>query len=236
MGARHPRMILSTEGMEGSGKSRLALSAPGSIRYLDFDYGIEGVEGGDRADVDRICYNTMTEFGETEAQALRKVKAEMVRFLTDFKNGLGAFRNIVVDTFGAAWAGQRVANPKEDRSYAEMEEEFKSVLRMAFACPSTNVILIHHLKQDWARDSGGKSYRAKSWSRDGMDGIANAVQLAVRQRYIAPVNVGQLHQPGKFELDVLKCRDNVGLVGTTHENLDFVTLATLACPEVDWSK
>lgn len=103
---------------------------------------------------------------------------------------------------------------------------------MAYASPRTNVILIHHLKPDWKRDSSGKSYKAGTYSRDGMDGIANMVQLAVRQRFVSPR--GDI--AGTFEMDVLKSRDNIGLVGQTFPAVDFVTLCTMVAPEVDWSK
>jgi hypothetical protein len=41
---------------------------------------------------------------------------------------------------------------------------------------------------------------------------------------------------GKFEIDVLKCRDNIGLVGATMPGMDFATLGAIVCPTVDWSR
>lgn len=230
---RFPRMIVSTEGMEGSGKTRFALSAPGPTRYLDFDYGIEGVGAGNGIER-RIPYNLPMGLGPAEARRL--AQEVMHKFIADFRGGLGTVRTLVVDTFTTAWAGQRLANPKDERPYVEMEEEFKSLIRDAYACPSTNVILIHHMKQDWARKSDGTSYKSQNWSRDGIDGVLNMVQLGIRQRYVPPVNVGQLQTAGRFEIEVLKCRDNIGLVGTTQEDLDWVMTCTMACPSVDWSK
>jgi hypothetical protein len=224
---RHPRMIISTEGMEGSGKTHFALSAPRPILYLDFDYGVEGVSTDPT--LDRRSYNLLPGMlGEAEMQ--QHVAREIERFRSDFYDGLGKFRSLVVDTMSAAWAGQRMKN---DDKYAVHEEEFKSMIRAAYASPHTNVILIHHLRQDWARNQAGKAYKAQTWSRDGMDGIANAVQMAIKQRYVALLSAAI---PGRFELDVLKCRDNIGLVGQTYVGLDFVTLCTMAAPAIDWSK
>jgi hypothetical protein len=38
-----PRLILSIEGLDKSGKSNLAFTAPGPLGYLEFDIGAEGV-------------------------------------------------------------------------------------------------------------------------------------------------------------------------------------------------
>lgn len=234
---RQPRMIMSSEGGEGSGKSRFALSAGqgpvnGAVgtRYLDFDYGIEGLP--EPPGLERKVYNLPMGVSLDSREDRRVAQETMHEFLRDFRGALGKFRNLVADTFTAAWAGQRLANPKDERPYNEMEEEFKGLIRDAYACHSTNVILIHHLKQDWAKSQNGQSYKAQTWSRDGMDGVLNMVQLGIRQRYVPPV--GQL--AGRFELDVLKCRDNIGLVGSTHVGLDFPTLCMMACPAIDWTK
>lgn len=229
MAERHPRMIVSTEGMEGSGKTHFALSAPRPLVYLDFDYGVEGVAGG--GDVERHTYDLMAAIGEDDAVVKRHARETMARFIADWRAALERkIRTLVIDTFSAAWSGQRLAR-SEDR-YIEYEEEFRSLIRAAYTSPHTNVVLIHHLRPDWKRDSTGKSYKAGTWSRDGMDGIANMVQLAVRQRYVAPA----LGAAGRFELDVLKARDNIGLVGQTFDGLDFATLCAMVCPSVDWSR
>ncbi len=186
--------------------------------------------------MDRRVYNLPMGVSLDSREDKRIAQETMHRFLKEFRSGLGVARNIVVDTASAGWAGQRLANPKEDRPYNEMEEEFKSLIRDAYACPSTNVILIHHLRQDWARKGDGTAYKSQNWSRDGIDGILNMVMMGVRQRYVPPVNVGQLSTPGRFELDVLKCRDNIGLVGSTHVGLDFPTLCMMACPSIDWTR
>lgn len=236
MADRHPRMILSTEGMEGSGKTRLALTAPRPLTWLDFDYGLEGVEGSERVD-DHKTYDLLAAQWMPEAEAQRYAKDVMKRYIADFRAALAAkVRSLVTDTFTAAWAGQRLAR-SEDK-YVEMEEEFKSLLRAAYASPHTNVVLIHHMQRDWKRTSAGKPYKGDTWSRDGMDGIVNVVQMAVRQRYVAPVRAGggMIVTAGGFEIDVLKCRDNIGLVGQTFPGMDFPTLCAMAAPAIDWSR
>lgn len=231
---RHPRMIVSTEGAEGSGKTHFALTAPRPLTYLDFDFGVEGVAGG--GGITHKTYDMMAATWLPEAAAKRHALDVMRGFVSDFRAAIAAKeRTLVVDTFTAAWAGQRLA--RADDRYIEVEAEFKSLVQAAYASPHTNVILIHHLRPDWKRDSSGKSYKAGTWSRDGMDGIANMVQLAVRQRYVPPQKAGELVvKAGGFEIDVLKARDNIGLVGVTYPGMDFATLCGMVCPSVDWSK
>lgn len=231
---RHPRMIMSTEGAECCGKTDFALGAPRPLVYLDFDFGLEGVRG--RPPDEHHQYNLLAAEWMPETEAARYTRDVMRRFVADFRAAMAAkARSVVVDTFTAAWSGQRLAR-KDDR-YIEMEEEFHSLIRLAYASTTTNVILIHHLRPDWKKDSGGKPYRAGTWSRDGMDGVANMMQLALRQRYVPPQMAGALKAAdGRFEVDVLKCRENIGLVGQTFTGMDFVTLCTVVCPTVDWSK
>lgn len=222
--------------MEGSGKSYLALSMPRPLTYLDFDFGLEGVDG--LPPDEHKHYDMLAAEWQPEAQAKRYAQDVMKRFIADFREALAKpVRSLVVDTFTAAWAGQRLARGDDDK-YVAYEEEFRSLIRAAYASPHTNVLLIHHLARDWKRNTAGKAYKAESYSRDGMDGIANMVQLAIRQRYTPPqVAVGGLRiADGRFEIDVLKCRDNIGLVGTTMPGVDFATLGAIVAPAIDWSK
>lgn len=237
---RQPRIIISVEGTEGAGKTRFALSAPRPMTYLDFDFGVEGVDAV--APEVHHQYDLLSAQWMADAAAKRHTQGVMQKFVADFRAAIdGHVRTLVVDTFTAAWGGQRLA--RSDDKYIEMEAEFKSLVQAAYASPRTNLILIHHLRQDWARDSSGKSYKAKTWSRDGMDGIANMVQLAVRQRFVQPVPaqmagalVVKAAEPGRFEIDVMKSRDNVGMVGQTLPGVDFATLCSMVAPTVDWSK
>lgn len=232
-GERQPRLIVSTEGMEGSGKTWLALSAPGPTAYLDFDYGVEGLGGKNIAT--HHYYDLLAAQWMPDAQAKRHAQEVMRKFVADFRAAIGVMRTIVVDTFSAAWAGQRFAR-SEDK-YVDMEQEFVGLVRAAYANPSTNVILIHHMRQDWARSKDGKSYKAPTWSRDGMDGVPAMVQLAIRQRFVQPQLAGTMVTvPGRFEIDVLKCRDNFALAGTTLPAVDFATLGAMVAPSIDWSK
>lgn len=240
MAERHPRMIVSTEGLESSGKTRFALSAPRPIAYLDFDYGVEGVQESTAPPPEvHEHYDLLAAAWQPEAAAKRHAQDVMRKFIEDFRKALAAkMRTVVADTFTAAWAGQRLARGGEGGdSYVEYEEEFRSLIRAAYASPHTNVILIHHLARDWKRNKDGKAYKGETYSRDGMDGIATMVQLAIRQRYVLPQIAGGVRTTdGRFEIDVLKSRDNIGLTGATMPGMDFPTLCAMVAPSIDWSR
>lgn len=230
---RLPRMVVSTEGLEGSGKTRWALEGtPRPLTFLDWDWGFEGQPPELMQGVTRYTFDALgATFGQTEEEGKRRTALEVQRFVKEFRAAVEAkVRTLVVDTFTAAWAAQRLA--RADDKYVEMEEEFKALVRMAYVSPHTNLILIHHLKKDWARSRDGKSYPSGTYSRDGMDGIATMVQLAIRQRYTPKSSNG----PAKFEIDVLKCRDNIDIVGSTYPSMTFPELCGLVAPAIDWSK
>jgi len=234
---RQPRMILSTQGLTSVGKSFLALKGvPRPVLLLDFDWGAEGLPADVLEGVDIASYDTMEGafLGESEARVQQLVKAEMARFLADYRRAIteGKYRSVVVDTFSTAWQGQRIA--RKDDTYAMAEEEFLGLIRAAYKS-SVNLTLIHHLTTQWARSAEGKPYKkAGVYERIGMDNVDNRVQMAIEQRWVTPN--AALGVVGRFEATVLKCRDNKPLEGETIEGADWQTLCTLAVPGVDWSK
>lgn len=231
---RRPRMVISDEGLEGSGKSDFALrGTPRPLTYLDFDNGAEGIapDVPDLWDgVTRHAYDLSMPLGASDTEVQKRTLAVMKEFLAHFRAAVGTARTLVVDTFTAAWAGQRIARSEE--KYVVYEEEFRSLVKSVYDT-DTNLILIHHLKPDWKRDSSGKSYKGNTYSRDGMDNVLSLVQLGIRHRYVQPV--AKPPEPGRFEIDVLKCRDQMSLMGVTMPAMDWQTLCTMVCPSVDWS-
>jgi len=240
---RAPRMIVSTEGLEGSGKTDFLLrNTPRPVVILDFDFGTEGPgtrEPALAAGVTRKELDLTLPAGVRpgSAEATKHIRGVMDAFIEEFRAAIGTARTLGVDTFSAAWAGQRLAR-KDDSSYAVYEEEFKSLIRLAYRSEYTNLILTHHMVRDWKRNKDGAAYKGDTYSRDGMDGVLFAVQLGIRQSYGPPqvVNGKKVAEGDGFQIDVLKCRDNQGLVGTRFPTMDFPTLCGIVCPEIDWGK
>ena len=243
--ARMPRMIASIQGPKGSGKSDISLrGTKRPVTYLDFDYGTEGIGGYENDDlldgVNLIQYDpfrgSYLEVEESEQAAT--AKPEIDRFKRDFRKAVAdKVGTLVVDTFTVAWIAQRVGNP--DKTWAQLEAEFHGLVRSCFISPHTNLILIHHEKKEWGK-SGGKSYPTGAYTIEGLEGIDNMVQLAIRQKHIprqVVISDGRETEMQKadFTSEFLKCRDNVSLVGHVETGKpSFADLCVLACPLVDW--
>jgi hypothetical protein len=234
---RAPRMILSTEGLTSVGKTYFALKGvPRPVLLLDFDWGAEGLPADVLEGVDIAQFDTMEGafLGESDARVQQLVKAEMARFLADYRKAItgGHYRTVVVDTCSTAWQGQRIA--RKDDTYAVAEEEFLGLIRAAYKS-SVNLTLIHHLTTQWARSAEGKPYKKVGvYERIGMDNVDNRVQLAVRQSWVAPN--AALGVMGHFEATVLKCRDRKELEGETIADPSWQLLCSLAVPGIDWEK
>ena len=236
---RQPRMILSTQGLTSSGKTFFALKGtPRPALLLDFDYGAEGLPPDVLDGVEVRQYDLLagTFKGESDAARDQIIKSETERFLADFRAAIdgGHFRTIVTDTASVLWSGLRL---RYDKNYAAAEEVMHSLIRAAYKSP-VNLTLIHHLATIWKRNSEGKSYKAHGiYERIGMEGVDNKVQLAIEQKYVEAVKAdGTVITPGRFEIRVLKCRDNKALEGEVLEGMDWTTLCSIAAPSVDWSK
>jgi hypothetical protein len=234
-------MILSTEGLTSAGKTFFALAgAPRPVLLLDFDWGAEGLPAEVLEGVDIAQFDTMEGafLGESDARVQQLVKAEMARFLADYRKAItgGHYRTVVVDTCSTAWQGQRIA--RKDDTYAVAEEEFLGLIRAAYKS-NVNLTLVHHLTTVWARSADGKPYKKSGvYERIGMDNVDNRVQLAVRQAYVPALKGpdGGIVTAARFETTVLKCRDSKQLEGETLEGIDWQTLCSLAVPGVDWGK
>lgn len=232
--ARQPRMILSTQGLTSSGKTYFALQGvPRPVLLLDFDYGAEGLPADVLDGVEVRQYDLLagTFKGESDARRDQIIREETERFLMDFREAIdtAAYRTIVTDTASVLWSGLRL---RYDKNYASAEEVMHSLIRAAYKSP-VNLTLIHHMTTIWARNAEGKSYKKHgSYERMGMENVDNKVQLAIEQRWVPPIpNVSE----GRFEITVLKCRDNKELEGTVLEGVDWQTLCSMAAPSVDWS-
>lgn len=238
-----PRAIVATEGNEGVGKSDWALrDTPRPCRYLDFDYGLEGVGGADNdklmKDVDVVQYDPFGSVGYDvqEDEDVKKCREEIERFKKDWRKAIAdKVPLLVVDTFTLAWKAQRVAYP--NATWDKIESEFHGLVRAAYLSPHTNVILIHHLKKDWQKDSRGKSFPSGTYSRAGLDSVGTMVEIGIRQHYSPPQTneMGQVIQKAKRELSIWKARQNIGLVGKRMPMVDWATLCTMVMPKVDWA-
>jgi len=152
-------------GPSNSGRTTLALTAPGPIAYIGFHekvagiiepyaraksiktYKAGGVFIGDPDEIMKAAWERMEEF---EAY-----------FFAAFESG--KFRTVIVDTHVEAWALERLAEfgaPKPDKgrvdtNWGPINARWLSLLNMARTQTETNAIFIGQVEDEWKNDAKG---------------------------------------------------------------------------------
>lgn len=238
-GVQQPRMIIAVDGLDKSGKTNFAFTAPGPIAYMPFDVGAEGViekfQAQKQIYVPKESYETRFENGKARAEA----GAEFARFRTDYSNVLRATRSTVVDTSSEVWELLRLARfgkltQVKPHHYTEVNQEFRDLVREAFDSTS-NLILLHKVKAVWKDGPTAESRATKTGEieRSGFSETGYLVQINVLcYRLEAEERAeGDLG----FRMKIVNCRTNAELQGMVLENeqISIPTLGALALPDLD---
>jgi hypothetical protein len=238
-GVQQPRMIIAVDGLDKSGKSNFAFTAPGPIAYLPFDVGAEGViekfQTKKQIFVPKESYETRFENGKAKAEAT----SEFARFRTDYSNAIKAARSAIVDTATETWELLRLArfgklSQIKPHHYTEVNQEFRDLVREAFDSTS-NLILLHKVKAVWKDGPTAESRASKTgeMERAGFSETGYLVQINVLcYRLEAEERAeGDLG----FRMKILNCRQNPEIQGMVLENeqISIQTLGSLALPEFD---
>jgi len=228
-----PRIILSIEGLDKSGKTNLAFTAPGPLGYLEFDIGAEGVVEkfqDDKVILSPKPYETRFDDGKQKQDAT----VELSRFERDFKSSLSKLRTTVVDTASETWELLRLARhgkltQVKPHHYVEANQEYRDFIRTAFENDS-NLILLHKLKSTWMEGKDGKSSKTGEYERAGFSETGFLVQMNVRCWRQEAVE-GDLG----FRCQILNSRHQPELAGMILENeqITFQTLGMMALPQLD---
>lgn len=228
-----PRLILSIEGLDKSGKSNLAFTAPGPIGYLEFDIGAEGVVEKFQHTKEILSpspYETRFEGGAQKTDATK----EFERFERDFKSSITKLRSTVVDTASETWELLRLARfgkltQVKPHNYVEVNQEYRDLVRFAFEHDS-NLLLLHKLKATWQEGKDGKSSKTGELERAGFSETGYLVQMNVRCWREEQREVGDLG----FRCQILNCRQNPEVAGEIlqNEQISFATLGMLALPDL----
>lgn len=231
-----PRLILSIEGMDKSGKSNLAFTAPGPIGYLEFDIGAEGVVEKfqhTKQILSPDAYETRFEGGAQKTDASN----EFARFENDFKSSISKLRSTVVDTASETWELLRLARfgkltQVKPHHYVEVNQEYRDLIRFAFEHDS-NLILLHKLKAEWKESASGSSSKTGQFERQGFSETGYLVQMNVRCWREEVREEGDLG----FRAQILNCRQNPEIAGEIlmNEQITFQTLGMMALPDLDAS-
>lgn len=256
---RQGSTVISLAGLEGTGKTTWALTAPKPLFYQGTDFGTDGViqkangqiirpTAGDyklnipfeyRAFVDRK--ETDKERQMREGRLANYVHEQFyVPFYEDFIKAIdtGA-RSIVWDSASEIWEFIRLSvfgrtGTNRPDLNAEANAKFRELVRTANV-RNVNLIMINHLKKQW--DSyfdaqGNVKWRPTAdWTMEGNDKCPRLVAINLWTEF-TPGDALTNTKP-KFDLKIKKNRDRAEYVGQTFPALPFLELMGLLVPDVD---
>jgi len=223
--SRVRRLILDVHGEPKTGKTHLALTAPGPIAYFDFDWGLEGVLP--KLDRDDVFVIEMTPGGFllTENAGNRAVFArEWEKFVQANEEALREAQTIVYDTFTEAWELARLAHFAKNEKirdltrvmpqyYPEVNAIFRSILRKA-KLVDKHIIMVHKVREEWI---------------DGNPTGRKVVACMKDVPYNAQMGVTTVYDPkGGFAATIDYSRHNPMLAGVKVKNPNFNTLLEMA--------
>ena len=222
------RLILSVDALEGAGKTRFTLTAPGPIAFINFDYGLEGVIEAFQVTKKIYVATVKLEFDGSRDQIIKAAEKELLKFEVNYQTALKQARTIVIDTGTELWELLRLAAFGKLASvmpqhYAEVNQAMTRLLKLAYDS-NANLIITHRLKEQWLNDK-----RTGVYEFAGMKDIPFLVQAHARL---------WTDEHG-YHLRVGKCRQNASVVGLELMNgmITFSMLATMVFPDSnvsDW--
>lgn len=227
------RLIIDIHGMERSGKTTLALTAPGPIAYMQLDPGGEDIVPKIRRRFPKkqlylAKYFVDVKPGLNPAQVEELATPVWQRFTKDYEAALQQFRTVVVDTATEGWELLRLAEfgkvaQVKPIHYGPVNAEYRRLLRIPYntAC---NVIFIHKMKRTYKNDNWNGEYE-----RAGFGGTGYEVQAEILL----------FRDEDGFQAEILNCRQNAELQNeiVPEPMCDFPGIAQLVYPDTsakDW--
>lgn len=250
---RSASAVITIAGMEGSGKTSWALTAPKPLLYQSTDFGDDGViqkaEGqilkpsrGDykldipheyRAFVDRK--ETTDERRQREGMLANYIHDKFyIPFHDDLVAGIKAgVRSVVWDNAVDVWEYVRLSvygreATNRDDLKAEANAKFREMVRLANV-HGIVLIMINHLKvkfESYYAPDGTVKWRPSpnEFEMQGFDKAPFLVTASLWTKFTPPSN---------FELTVKKCRDRAQYVGETYPAMPFEELMGILVPDVE---
>jgi hypothetical protein len=224
-----PRLILSLDGLAGSGKTTFALSAPKGIFYSNLDKS-SAEDVLPKYDGQMILPKNYWHKVATQEEGARVWK----EFESDFDDALStdSVRTVVIDTFPEMrellllkyWGKMTQLGNK--MMYAAPHQELKQLLNK-IKMSNKNAVLIHSVGKVYENDSWNGEYEA-----EGFKGTPKEAQVIGKIK----VELDKEKLP-HFKLSITKCSQSIDLLGAdlTDESCNFPTLATLIFPDTELS-
>jgi len=249
---RAASVVISIAGLEGSGKTTWALTAPKPLFYQSTDFGDDGViqkatgqiirpSRGDykldiphqlRAFVEKK--ETADERKQREGALANFVHDQFYKpFYNDYVAAIKAgVRSIVWDNAVDVWEYTRLSvygreATNRDDLKSEANSKFREMVRLANV-NGIVLIMVNHLKTKF--ESYSDQYGTVKWRPTAdheMQGFDKAPFLVTSNLWTKFI------PPNTYELTVKKCRDNAELVGSTFPALPFEELMAIMVPGVE---
>lgn len=231
-----PRLIVSIEGEEKTGKNHFAFTAPGPIYLQTCDP--SGIDGVVQKFTGKVwvpkdgAYQLKLQPNQCSAAEMKKIADPLLdKWVANFRAALPKVRTIVWDTADELWELTRLAKFGEltprlsqgDRNnqYGELNTFYESLIKEAFGYP-VNFILIHRVKDQYVNNA-----RSGVRVRAGYKDVYFLTQVNLRSMKVVTQGVG-----AQFGIQVLDCRRNPTIEGSMMVN-NFRQLAMSVLPEVD---
>lgn len=218
------RLLFSSFGPEGSGKTHLGFNAPGPVFAQQFDpRGHEGLMRNFKGKDIKIAsykFNPMAIPQEDRHKIAEDLKGQ---FIEDYRYALKNGRTVQWDKEDYVWEMMRYAsfgdNTDKPSNYYELNMEYRGLIQEALDA-GVNLQLIRGMKEEWGLVNGKLSTTGRMQQR-GMKEVPELVQACLEHWWA----------DGKFWIRVHKCKQNAALRGKVYENADFMTLALDIFPE-----
>lgn len=224
---RRGRLIVAIDGLNKSGKTHFALTAPDPIAYFNLDIGLEGVV--DKFHSKQVLVTDVSVPANKESRdyidfpfpdALKSVKDRYRKAIAT-----PDVRTIVIDTGTELWELMRMVRLGKlqqvpPMKYGEVNAEYRDLLRLAYDSDK-NLILIHKVKPVYIERDGSKPGVANwngEYKRAGMSETGYLVQADLTMRF---------EYPNSFITKVDDCRHNMALSGMELTNSNFSELAMI---------
>jgi hypothetical protein len=219
------RLVMAVWGQEKVGKTTFALSFPEPIRFIDWNYGTEGLE--------KWYQDKAVEFaryGVTPLSTNKEVADAVKEFQADYMSSLKFCApeggTVVVDTGSELYDNvqrakleelhQRKYEGKDDWApmafdYGEVNSFMSSVYLAPLQMPGVNVVIVHKCKDEYQ----GKD-RTGRLMIDGWKGTTGAVQVTAQA-------VKEMTRDGRpeFKLKINTCRLDPALETQTLPNASY---------------
>lgn len=248
-----PRLAICTEGLEGSGKSHFALSAPKPLAYFILDRGFETgnkkvEEALNLSGVDQAFYTfDKADAGSNDPTVIAKAAAEQSwkPLKADLEDALRSqrYRTIVIDSMSEAWEGIRLARFGATEGiipvqYTPVNNEFRGALIRGPLKMPVNIIWVHKQADEYENkvvqtSKGMKEVGVKTGrlTRKGFKDFAYAAPIMLTHRRDLTKMMGE----GRYSIEVTKCAPNPEVEGLVLPEFTFSDFAGMVYPEVDAS-